>query len=95
MKATPDDGSARRGAGRVNGPALRLADLAGRRLAVWGLGRDTTALLQLLRARGLQQTVVVFDDQPPPPTRQRAAPTVVDEGALAALPARWRLALGA
>ena len=71
MKATPNDGSARRGAGRVNGPALRLADLAGRRLAVWGLGRDTTALLQLLRARGLQQTVVVFDDQPPPPTRQR------------------------
>ena len=52
-------------------PPLRLAELADRRLAIWGLGRDTSALLQLLRQRGLRQKIPVFDAQPPGPQRQQ------------------------
>ena len=55
----------------MNHSVLRLADLSGQRLAVWGLGRDNSALLQLLRARGLQQSITVFDEQAPQPARQR------------------------
>ncbi len=49
---------------------LRLVELMDRRLAIWGLGRDTTALLRLLRQRGLRQQVTVFDAQPPHLQRQ-------------------------
>ena len=39
---------------------MRIADLAGRRVAIWGFGREGHAVITALRARLLQQSLTLF-----------------------------------
>lgn len=43
---------------------MRIADLAGKRVAIWGLGREGRAALQAIRARLPRLPLTIFDDHP-------------------------------
>lgn len=43
---------------------MRIADLAGKRVAIWGLGREGRAAMQAVRAQLPQLPLTIFDDHP-------------------------------
>jgi len=56
-------------------PALRLADLAGLRVAVWGYGREGKAALAVLRGRFPEKTLTIFCSKAEAAQLQREART--------------------
>lgn len=56
---------------------MRAADLAGRRVAVWGLGREGRATLSFLRRHNPRMPLIVLDDDPNIEPPDEIAPPIV------------------